>query len=149
MSIVFTSTIDITATPEEVWEVLADFPSYGEWSNFRSIDGTATRGTRLAIRMPGMSFRPTVTAATPHRELEWSAHIISDRIFLGRHSFALARRDDGTTQMTNTETFSGASVKPFRRLFANSHKSNGYTDFNQALKARVEGRTSPEPPPTD
>nr|WP_175494401.1 SRPBCC family protein [Herbiconiux ginsengi] len=40
MSIVFTTTIDIAATPDEVWEVLSDFPAYGEWSNFSRVDGT-------------------------------------------------------------------------------------------------------------
>jgi hypothetical protein len=104
-------------------------------------------GARLAIRMPGMSFRPTVTAATTHRELEWSATIISDRVFLGQHGFALARKDDGTTLLTNTETFSGAIVRPFRRLFANRQEGNGYTDFNRALKDRVESRLSPTPGP--
>lgn len=148
MSIVFTSTVDIAATPEQVWEVLADFPSYGEWSNFKSIDGAVEEGARLAIRMPGMSFRPTVTAATANRQLEWSATIVSDRFFLGQHGFTLTRQDDGTTRVTNTETFSGASVRPFRRLFAKSHSNNGYTAFNQALKARVEDHVTQKDGPS-
>jgi len=149
MSIVFESTIDINATPEQVWAVLTDFPSYGEWSNFSSIDGVATEGTRLVIRMPGMRFRPTVTVSTVNNELEWSAKVITDRFFLGRHGFRLVRKDDGTTEVTNTETFSGASVRPFRRLFAKGHRDNGYTAFNQALKARVEGRGSRQRTLTD
>jgi hypothetical protein len=142
MSIVFTSTVDIAATPDQVWEVLVDFASYGEWSNFRSIEGDAREGARLTIRMPGMTFRPTVTAASPRERLEWSAKIVSPRFFLGQHRFTLTPANDGTTRVTNSETFSGVSVAPFRRLFANSHSDNGYTGFNQALKARVEARAS-------
>lgn len=89
MGIVLTSTIDIAATPEQVWDVLSDFDSYGQWSNFSRVSGTATKGTRLSIRMPGMSFRPFVTAAVPNQELEWSATIASERFFVGRHTFTL------------------------------------------------------------
>lgn len=138
MSIVLATSIDITATPEQVWEVLTDFPSYGEWSNFSRVTGSAELGTRLSIRMPGMSFRPTITAATPHQELQWSATISSARVFLGVHNFSLIRKDDGTTRLINTETFSGALTKPFERLFAKNHNDSGYAAFNRALKSRVE-----------
>lgn len=49
-------------------------------------------------------------------------------------------RGDGTTQVDNVETSSGAMVRPFTRFFARSHGDNGYTAFNRALKERVEGR---------
>ena len=141
MSIVLTSTIDISATPEQVWDVLSDFASYGEWSNFSRVSGTATKGTRLSIRMPGMSFRPYVTAAVPNQELEWSATIAGERFFVGRHTFTLIPNDDGTTRLNNVETFSGVSVRPFRRLFT-SKEDDGYASFNRALKQRVETRPS-------
>lgn len=141
ISIVLTSTITIDATPAQVWDVLTDFPSYDEWGNFSRVDGTAEHGTRLHIRMPGMSFRPCVTAATIHEELEWSATIVSERLFLGRHTFRLADHRDGTTLVTNTETFSGASVRPFGRFFANSRADDGCAAFNRALKERVEARS--------
>ena len=140
MSIVLTTSIDIDATPEQVWEVLADFPTYGEWSNFSRVVGTPELGTRLSIRMPGMAFRPTITAATPGRELQWSATIGSARVFLGEHSFTLVPLEDGTTRLINTETFSGALTKPFERLFATNHNDSGYAAFNRALKSRVETR---------
>ena len=139
MSIVLTSSTSIDATPAQVWDVLTDFPAYGEWSNFTSVAGEAEHGTRLHIRMPGMSFRPYVTAATPHQRLEWSATILTERLFLGRHTFILEGQDDGTTLVTNVETFSGASVRPFRRFFAHS-RDDGYAAFNRALKQRVEAR---------
>ena len=142
MSIVLATTIDIAATPEQVWQVLTDFPSYGEWSNFSRVEGTAELGTRLKIRMPGLWFRPTITAATPDQELEWSATIGSERIFLGAHHFTLVRTDDGTTRLENTETFSGVLTTPFERFFATQHTDSGYAAFNRALKARVEARAS-------
>lgn len=65
MSIVIATEIDINATPKQIWDALAGFSSYGEWSNFSKIDGVPQLGTRLAMTMPGMSFASTITAATP------------------------------------------------------------------------------------
>ena len=142
MSIVIATEIDIVATPDQVWDVLADFPAYGEWSNFSMIDGVPQVGTRLAMKMPGMSFGSTVTAATPDQKLEWAATIINEAIFCGRHTFVLTANPDGTTHLANVETFSGALVWPLQGLFKNNEKrrANGYDGFNQALKQRVESR---------
>ena len=75
MKPVITSVIDIDATPQEVWDVLTDFASYGEWSTFTAAEGTAHVGSRLTMRMPGMTFRPTVTVATPGQQLRWEGTI--------------------------------------------------------------------------
>lgn len=142
MSVVITTSIDITATRAEVWSVLTDFAAYGEWSNFRSIDGVPVVGTKLAMKMPGFAFSSRVAVATVDTELCWEARIITKGIFLGSHSFTLSDNADGTTRLTNTETFSGVLVKPFEGIFANNHNEGGYGPFNRALKARVEARRS-------
>lgn len=142
MSVVIATEIIIAATPKQVWDVLADFSSYGEWSNFSKIDGVPQPGTRLAMKMPGMSFGSTVTAATPEQKLEWAATIINESIFCGRHTFVLTPNPDGSTHLANVETFSGALVWPLRGMFKQNEKrrANGYDGFNQALKSRVESR---------
>lgn len=146
MSIVLTTTIDIEATPEEVWDVLADFSTYGDWSNFSRVDGEPRVGNKLKMRMPGFWFTSTVTAVTESHELQWSASIVTAGLFLGEHNFTLARTSDGSTQVINTETFSGALTKPFERFFAKNHSAGGYLAFNQALKHRVETRRSHKSP---
>ncbi|ASD22483.1 hypothetical protein B7495_10600 [Cryobacterium sp. LW097] len=135
-------TIDIAATPEEVWDVLSDFPAYGDWSNFSRVDGVPEVGNRPKMRMPGFWFTSTVTAVTESQELQWSATIIRAALFLGEHNFTLVRKTDGSTQVTNTETFSGVLTRPFEGLFAKSHNAGGYVAFNQSLKSRVESRAS-------
>jgi hypothetical protein len=142
MSIVIATAIDINATPEDVWAVLSDFPAYGEWSNFSSIDGVAMLGSKLSMRMPGMSFGSTVTAAEPAQKLEWAASLLSASIFEGRHTFRLTRNADGTTRLDNIETFSGALIWPLQGMFKKNgaRRANGYDGFNQALKQRVEAR---------
>ncbi|MFG6446218.1 SRPBCC family protein [Microbacterium sp. P07] len=138
MSVLLTTTIDIAATPQDVWAVLSDFPQYGLWSNFSEIEGEAEEGARLAMRMPGFSFGSTVTIAVPGEQLQWSAKILSERLFLGRHTFTLVANGDGTTRVTNSEEFSGASVAPFQRLFKGDGDGGGYAAFNRGLKERVE-----------
>ncbi|MCS5717775.1 SRPBCC domain-containing protein [Herbiconiux sp. CPCC 205763] len=142
MSIVFATTVDIAASPEQVWDVLSDFPAYGEWSNFSRIDGTPELGSQLRMRMPGFWFTSTVTAATPDEELRWSAKLLTAGLFLGEHRFTLVRNADGSTQVNNSETFSGALTRPFEKFFAKNHDEGGYAVFNRALKSRVEARAS-------
>ncbi|MEU5599162.1 SRPBCC domain-containing protein [Streptomyces sp. NPDC020298] len=140
MDAVLTAVIDIDATPEEVWKVLTDFSTYGEWSTFSSAEGTAEVGSRLTMHMPGMTFRPTVTVAAPSQELRWAGTLGTKRLFHGQHSFTLSPNRDGTTRLTNHEEFSGALTTLTRR-FLRTPKRDGYAEFNQGLKQRVEGLT--------
>jgi hypothetical protein len=140
MNAVLTAVIDIDATPEAVWEVLTDFEAYGQWSNFSAAEGTARVGTRLTMRMPGMSFRPTVTVATPGQELRWVGTLFVKQLFRGQHSFILSPNHDGTTRLTNREEFSGALVTLTLPLLR-TRRNDGYAAFNKGLKQRVEGRT--------
>lgn len=147
MSIILATTVDINATRDEVWAVLTDFASYGEWSNFSAVDGVAQVGTKLAMRMPGFNFTSTVTVVKPGEELEWAAKIFQPGIFYGRHTFVLTTNPDGSTHVANTETFTGWLTKPFGGMFKSSggKSAGGYAKFNEALKARVEGRAKAMP----
>ncbi|WOX10167.1 SRPBCC domain-containing protein [Streptomyces sp. N50] len=141
MKPVLTAVIDIDATPQAVWDVLTDFAAYGEWSTFSTAEGTAEVGSRLTMRMPGMTFRPTVTVATPGQELRWAGTLGIKQLFHGRHSFVLSPNHDGTTRLTNHEEFSGALVTLIRP-FLRTPKKDGYAAFNTGLKQRVEDRTA-------
>jgi len=46
MSYVIKTEVDIGASKEAVWDVLVDFPRYGEWSNFSRVEGAAQVGSR-------------------------------------------------------------------------------------------------------
>ena len=141
MSYVIKTEVDINAGTQSVWDVLVDFPRYGEWSNFSRVEGTARVGNRLSMRMPGFSFRPTVTVAEPGEQLQWSGTLIFERLFLGRHSFILAANPDGSTHLTNHEEFSGALTTLMQR-FVRQSNNNGYTAFNAGLKRQAEDRAT-------
>jgi hypothetical protein len=71
------SEIEIAASPERVWDILADFAAYPRWNPFiRHISGELEVGERLEVRLEppdsrGMTLRPTVLSAEPHRQLRW------------------------------------------------------------------------------
>jgi hypothetical protein len=145
MSITISTTVDIGAPAQAVWDVLADFAAYGEWNPHMRIEGTAQAGTRLVVHMMangerGMAFKPTVLAAAPGRELRWLGKLGAGGIVDGEHFFVLTPNADDATRLTHGETFSGALVALVKLFDKGSLEKNhnGYHDFNQLLKQRVE-----------
>lgn len=146
MSATVSTRIDINAGPQAVWDVLTDFPAYGEWNPFMDrIDGTPQVGARLVVHLAGRggrgtTFRPTVLVATPGEELRWIGRLGPGRLFDGEHSFVLTTNADGTTRLTHAERFTGILVALFRGATAKSH--GGFEAFNEALRRRVESTAS-------
>jgi hypothetical protein len=139
-------TVDIAATPERVWGVLADLPAYQEWNPFiRSASGQLAEGARLTLRMAppegrAITFRPTVLAARPGQLLRWIGRLIVPGIFDGTHQFALEDQG-GRTRLTQSETFRGVLV-PFTGKTITRTEA-GFRALNQALKERAEQQSQP------
>jgi hypothetical protein len=135
------NTADIAATPERVWDILADLSAYPEWNPFiRSASGRLAEGSRLTLRITppegrAMTFRPTVLAAQPGRLLRWIGRLIVPGIFDGTHQFALEDLG-GRTRVTQSETFRGILV-PFTGKTITRTEA-GFRALNQALKERAE-----------
>jgi hypothetical protein len=140
-SVTIDTNVDINASCASVWDVLIDFPSYGEWSPTIRIEGSPEVGKRLVVHMSadgghGMSFRPEVLVATPNEELRWLGKLGLHGIADGEHYFVLSTNDDGTTRLNHGERFSGALVA-FAKGSAGKGDA-GYEAFSLALKQRVE-----------
>ena len=134
--------IEIDATPAEVWNVLADVDAYPEWNPFVvRLAGEVREGARLEARIapPGgraMTFRPTVVAAEPERELRWLGRLLVRGLFDGEHSFRIEPLADGRSRFVQSERFSGVLVRPLRRMLGRTEA--GFAQMNAALKRRVE-----------
>lgn len=137
------TSVDIAASPVAVWNVLSDFAAYPQWNPFIvRLDGEAKVGARLnvTVRPPGgkpMSFRPTVLAAEPGRELRWRGKVLMPGIFDGEHSFRLEATASGC-RFRHDETFSGILVALFGAMLDNT--AHGFAEMNKALKRRAERR---------
>jgi hypothetical protein len=135
-------TIEIDAPPEAVWRQLADTGAYADWNPFvRRIDGRLEESARLRVEIepPGgrrMTFKPTVLAARPGRELRWLGRLLLPGLFDGEHSFSLEPLPEGRSRLTQAERFSGLLVRPFGGSLEKTER--GFEAMNRALKARAE-----------
>jgi hypothetical protein len=133
--------IDIAAPPQAVWDVLVDFAAYPDWNPFiRRLQGEARVGARLEVTVqpPGgrpMTFKPTVLAAEPERELRWLGRVLLPGLFDGEHGFRIERTAGGC-RLHHGETFNGILVPLFDKMLANTER--GFSALNEALKERVE-----------
>jgi hypothetical protein len=134
--------IDINAPAAKVWAVLTDFPHMPLWNPFiTSISGMPAAGERLSVtvRPPGksaMTFRPTLLAVRPERELRWLGHFIVSGIFDGEHYFLLDPLGDDRTRLTQGESFSGFLVGFMQGAL--DATETGFNAMNAALKRQAE-----------
>jgi hypothetical protein len=134
--------IDIAAPAAKVWRLLTDFPAYPAWNPFiKSVEGEAAVGARLRVRIepPGrsaMTFKPTVVAMEPDRELGWLGRVLLPGLFDGEHFFRLEDRGGGC-RFHHAERFSGVLVPLFGDGVFDATTS-GFQAMNAALKERAE-----------
>ena len=134
--------IEVAAPPERLWQVLTDFDAYPDWNPFiRSIEGAAQVGSRLAVRIepPGareMTFKPTVQAVEPARELRWLGRLLMPGLFDGEHRLAIEPLDGERSRFVQSERFSGLLVGLFAKTLAATER--GFREMNAALKRRAE-----------
>ena len=138
-----TSQIDIDASPEQVWRVLTDLSSYGQWNPFITrAEGTVEPGARLSLRMQpvgarGVTLRPTVIEASPGHRLRWLGRLGVPGLLDAEHVFTIASLDGGGVRLTQDERFRGLLVA----LLAGSldrHTLPAFEAMNAALKQRAE-----------
>lgn len=132
----------IEATADEVWAVLSDFGSYGEWNpGMKSVQGEAVAGTRLRIRFAlnggrTMTMRPTVLIAEPDRELRWLGRLVMPGLFDGEHRFTIEERETGGVTFRQNERFRGLLV-PLLERFIEVDTLATFHEANEALARRV------------
>ena len=135
--------IEIAASPEDIWAVLADLDNYPRWNPFiPRIAGTLAPGERLEVRLAppgggGMTFRPTVLVATPGRELRWLGRLLVRGLFDGEHRFTLEPIGAGRVRFVQEERFTGLLVPLLARSLDGPTRA-GFEAMNRALKDRAE-----------
>lgn len=139
------TTIEIDATPEEVWDVLVDFESHERWNPFfAQIEGRPIVGESLKViarkddGTPGMSFTPTVLEVDPGRLLRWKGKLLVAGIFDGEHIFELLDLGNGRTRLVHSENFGGVLIPLMGKVLTETEA--GFVDFNEALVSEVATR---------
>jgi hypothetical protein len=141
-----TTSTEIAATPETVWAVLADLPSYPRWHPaFLSVTGQLAVGSTLTITTTHptsgrkITGKVKVRAAEPGRELRWVSRMagvtISDRVF------ALSPVAGGTS-LVQSGTYRGLGGHRGGRLTTTALEriETAFVAINEAIKQQAEAR---------
>lgn len=137
------ASVDIQAMPEEVWRVLLDFPAYLEWSRYLlSVEGPAVPGSFLHLRIGHSErefhlVRALVLQVTPAKTFRWLANPGVPGLLDREHGFFLEYLLDGGTRLRQTVSY-GGFLAPFLWRRLEPLTNDGLTDFNNAIKRRVE-----------
>jgi hypothetical protein len=137
------ASVQIQATPQQVWAVLTDLPGYQRWNPFIiSSAGQVRVGATLTNLMHdatgNTTFTPTVQVVEPGRELRWIGRVGFGGIFDGQHTFTIQRLGPGRVLFTQRENFTGVAVPFFAgRLHADTLPQ--FRAMNAALARQVSG----------
>jgi hypothetical protein len=104
--------VNVKAAPKAIWDLLthaADFPRWN--TTVKSLEGTIALGEKLSVRAtvaPDRTFKPVVTELEPEKRMVWSDGAAP--MFKGVRTFTLQPRDDGSTDFSMIEVFSGVML---------------------------------------
>lgn len=142
MAFSISTSIDIAASPAEVWKYLTRLEAFTDWNPFIvEASGELRERSKLVVRIspPGgsaMTFRPIITELREGSSLEWLGSLGVRGIFDGRHRFELEATSYGT-RLQQSEEFSGLMVPLLRRSLETKTRA-GFVEMNLALKALAE-----------
>lgn len=141
MSIRIEHRIGIAASPEIVWNLIADLETWGDWNALHpEARGRIAIGGQLEVAEvlegePGRLHQVVIPDWTPEIQLVW----VNKRGFLSRSTryFELEKLSEGGTLLANGEMFDGlrgeAWAKERRGKFLAAFEA-----INEAIKARAE-----------
>ena len=135
--------VEIAASAQRVWQILADLPSYGQWNPLiREASGQLQKGGKLelCISAPGLAQRRVpveLLAVEPARELRWLGRFVMPGLLDGDHSFLLSSLGPERVRVVQQESFSGLCV-PFVAPWLMPNMTRGFEAMNAALRQRAE-----------
>lgn len=129
----------INAPAETVWKLLTDASGYPKWNpTIVSLDGTIALGEKIALVStvnPKRSFKLKVTEFDAPRRMVW-ADGMPLGLFKGVRTYALDTRDDGQTEFSMEEVFSGILEPMISKSIPDMTDSFG--EFADGLKKEAE-----------
>lgn len=135
--------LEIGASPQEVWDTLADFDSYYQWNPYiRSVKGKLALDSPLDItfRMGDQErrIRGKVTIFYPPQELCFTAHLGLFGMLTLEHAFHIEDFGDGRVCFVQRHTYSGLLASEGRQEALRPQTREAFDGMNAALKERVE-----------
>ena len=101
--------IQIGAKPEKIWGLLTDAGAFPTWNTtVASIEGKIALGEKIKLKVPvapTRTFKLKVSAFEPAKKMVWQDGAAP--MFKGVRTFTLSPKDDGSTEFSMVEVFSG------------------------------------------
>lgn len=112
----------VPQSPDQVWSVLIDYPSYARWNGFMpEASGEVGVGKTLNITLAPSSGKKIkckfkLLVVDKNRELRWLGRVLAWGVFDGRHYWVLSRNASGGTDILHAEDFTGLLVSVIKPL---------------------------------
>jgi len=136
--------IEINATSEQVWSVLADLQLYSEWNPFTPrAESTLCVGDpiHLDVRLKGERTSQRVEWVTrfePGQRMCWEMKIVARFLLHAERCQSVTPLENGRSRYVSEDHFTGW-LAPLVMRFFGADVERGFADCAEALKQRVEG----------
>lgn len=100
--------VNVRASAEVLWNLLTDANGFPRWnSTISCVESEIREGEHIRVSVPGSDrrFMPKVSDVVPNASMTWTGGFAP--LFKGVRTFTLHRRNDGSTDFTMVERFSG------------------------------------------
>lgn len=100
----------IQATPEVIWAILTDASKYPEWDpGMVRVEGNIAPGEKIKVitkLSPNRAFPVKVSEFVTGQKMAWSGGMPLG-LFKGQRTYTLSPQEDGATEFSMREVFSG------------------------------------------
>ncbi|MEI7813558.1 MAG: SRPBCC domain-containing protein [Coriobacteriia bacterium] len=135
----FEASATISATPQQIWDVLVDAAAYPTWdSGVVSVDGHIGDGETITVHAavnPGRAFPVRVTDFDAPTKMKWTGGMPLG-LFVGERTFTLTPTEDGGSTFHMREEYHGPLTGAMWRSMPDLQPS--FEQFANGLKARAE-----------
>jgi hypothetical protein len=135
----FSVTTTIRAAPHTIWALLTNAAEYPDWNpTVEKIEGRIAAGEKVTIHPkpnPGRVFPTNVIEFDPGKTMKWSGGMPLG-LFKGVRTFRLQAREDGGTDFSMSEIFSGLLSPLIEKSIPDLQPA--FDAFAAALKKRAE-----------
>ncbi len=135
----FATRTTIHATPDAVWRILTDAPSYPSWnSTVTKVDGQIALGEKVTVHVrvaPGRAFPVKVVTFEVPQRMVWSGGMPFG-LFSGNRIYELRSTAAGSVEFTMREEYSGLLAPLITRSIPDLQPA--FDEFAACLKRRAE-----------
>jgi len=139
---IYRAEIEIDASPQKVWEILADAGGYPNWDpGMLRIEGRLAQGEKVKFYTklsPDQAFPVKVTAFEPGKRMVLTGGMPLG-LFKSERTHTLTSGSDGKTTFHTEEIFSGLLLPVFGKNIPDL--TENFEQFAAGLKKQAENKT--------